>query len=235
MRKLALALAGLLISQVCFAETMEFQFAKDYIKGFQCRKVILEKGKATSYDVKDYADDSEMVTTFMKNFRLANNEFERAKIYLKKYTNSNNKDIAFIAKTTIGYYDMLIDIYNRAIKMYEYMYSPQGYEDWQKYGEGKMMGEQSKLFADQEGLEKELMDVSIAATHLLVSDKPDNKGLMSYLAITKQEREELIKDLEIVFGPSIKDGLKAGMSYLDASGAAYFNLFNQPYKCADER
>lgn len=232
---MVLFLSSLSVITTCFAETQEYRFAKDFIKGLQCRMIIVEKyGLAPTAAKSDASDVSDTMTN-IKNLHLTNNELNQAKYYMEQYAGSKNEIMARTSRVMVLLYELMIKNNNERIKIQEYLDSPQAFNDIQEQGQGKMASEVGKILADGEKLEKDALQAAIMVTNILVSYQPDENGKRSYLAITKKEQDDLMEDLESAFGPSIKDGMKAGMSYLEASGAAFYDVFKQPYKYADER
>jgi hypothetical protein len=68
---------------------------------------------------------------------------------------------------------------------------------------GKLSAEMPKLRAQLDYIDKGLMTVSAGAFATLIDLKEDAKGHASHLIITKEERDKLIEDLNIDFGPKL--------------------------------
>ena len=77
---------------------------------------------------------------------------------------------------------------------------------------------------------------SAAAAHALVllPEKPDER--LSRLRITQSERNDLLKRIEQVFGPSVKQGMKGGQTVSEFAAAGIHEfLSNRAWKAVDEK
>ncbi|MBU1853125.1 MAG: hypothetical protein KJ957_03665 [Candidatus Omnitrophica bacterium] len=210
-------------STICFGEknSREFEFARDYIETLRFLKMSVERHRESDPDNANYQNDVDMALTFMKNFRLDNNDLQMAKSLLDKYVNSQNKLIEETAVSILNAYDKLIGINTRILKLYEKLYSPEMVNNPDKVDQGLFMSEASDLVAEREHTEKLLLEANILVTIALVSDMPDEDGFLSYLAINSKEREELIGLIDEIFGSEVRDGKTGpGLTYPDSCGAA---------------
>ena len=67
---------------------------------------------------------------------------------------------------------------------------------------------------------------------LLIADKPDNEGHMSRLRITRGERDELLRHLQLEFGAKMDS---ANQNYTVSSATVLRNyLSKKGYKCSDD-
>jgi hypothetical protein len=67
---------------------------------------------------------------------------------------------------------------------------------------------------------------------MLIADKPDNQGHMSRLRITRAERDELSRKLQIEFGAKMD---AVDQNYTVSSASVLRNyLSKKGYKCSDD-
>jgi len=227
-----LIIALLLPASFSFAETQEYGFAKAYISSLITRKQIEERA---THDLREAgADQMKKDIALMKNANRAKLELQAAINSLSQYTETKNKTLADAATFLIRGYGDLIKNYNEMVKTLEIMNNPTNATN-PNIDLGKMMNEVSQITASQEYISETLFQVTALAVAVLIDQKPDREGHLSYLSIASAERKDLINDLDIAFGVDIKDGPKSGQNYTLASAALMRKLLAGDHKSSDER
>lgn len=207
-------------------ENIKFEFLNDFISSLRQVKIIFERNKQDDPANRAYNNDVEMGAEFMKNSRLAIKDYEIAKYLLEKYKDSSDETIKSVADAATLVYEKEIELQKQGLSLMEKMYGREVMNNPEDVDFGKLMSEQSILAANHEDLMKMLMDVAVLSTYTIV--KADEYKKMTLLDLNAEERDYLIKELILVFGDEVKDGLKVGQSYFTASGAAIMKVISNP-------
>lgn len=211
----------------CFAGNEEYSFVKSYVKSL--RLLIINAEKAENLKTGNPSDIAAM-TTLLSECRQGIYRLEQAKSLIKEYLNLKNILIKEAANNIISVYDTKIALGYEQLKLFENMISKS-----EEFNEGKFIIESGKQDADNELSWDMLNNCSILITYCLVDQKPDKDGNLSYLVLTSNEREELIKELDNIFGESIKNGLKTGQTKLQVCGSIIKQFLVGEHRSADER
>jgi len=225
---IALCLIFLFLITPCFA-TEAYEFAKSYINGLTL--LVINQEKAEVEALRN--DTSDAGTGFIRMFSELRQSIQRlknAKVYIEPYLNSQNKYIKEAAAVIMITYDYKIKVSDQMLKLYEDMVSKP-----QEFDEGKFVVGSGKLDADNEEAWNLLNNCSVLMTYCLVDPKPDKNGKLSYLLITSAERKDLIKDIDNLYGDSVKNGLKVGQNKLQVCGSLIKQVLIGEHKSADER
>jgi len=96
---------------------------------------------------------------------------------------------------------------------------------------GKIAAAMPKLRADMEYIDKNLLPMAVMVFNVLIRETPDKQGHMSRLIITREQRDQLVRDINRGF-----KGLNAKNANYVVSSAAILKdyLARKGYKCADE-
>ena len=217
-------------------DTEEFGFARDYIESLHYLKVASELMQRADPKNVNYDNEVDMITTFMKNLRLANRDLRMSKGILNKYKNSNNELMKMTADLVSLSYDKQIKINNEGLKLYEGLFNSRSGDSDEEFDHGSFLREISKLAADKEVVLQSLLKCSMMLTHILVSKVPDKEGNINFLTVSSEEREKLIRIIDKIFGDSVKGGMRPGQNYLDACAAVVRQVLADPgWKTSDDR
>ncbi|MFC1621474.1 hypothetical protein ACFL2G_04130 [Candidatus Omnitrophota bacterium] len=202
---------------VCFGEknSPEFEFVRDYVESLRFLKLSVERHRESNLKSVNYQTEIEMVADFMKDFRLDNHDLGVAKSILDKYVRSENKVIKEIVPSILIVYDMLIGVNAKTLELYERLYSPELVNNPGKINKSLCISSASKIMADRERAEKQLLEANVLVTITLVNSAPGKKG---FFAINSKERKELISLIDEIF--SYETYNEAGLTYVDSCGAA---------------
>lgn len=223
-----------LCSSFCFANANEekYLFVKDYIRVLQHLKIIHARGVQLH---ETMSGDNAMLdnVNILSDVRRAKTELIMAKGIMPKYADSKDEMIKETAKAVSSVLNIRIENNEKQLKVYERALAPLPNEP--AMSEAEMTREMSKILAESDDSFQLLMYCSVMVTHVLLSPLPDKKGLMSFLVVTSEQRKQIIKGLEGIFGDGIKDGLKGGITYIDSTGAILYQFLTGGHKSADER
>lgn len=130
--------------------------------------------------------------------------------------------------TTIECYKTKIELHNEAIEISRVFISgPKPEIDY-----GKMVARMPEITATIEYIDETIFKSMVLVFALLIDEKPDSKGRMSRLNITKAQRQKLIDNINGLFGPSLD---KKDKNWTVSSAALLKAYLLKDYKCTDER
>lgn len=210
----------------------EYDFAQAYIQGLAIRKNIDERAEIT--EEENTLDDTQTTIETIKLGYRANTDLEDAVRLLEKYKASDKQLIKETAEMTIAFYRRLIELNGEMIKFLEDLYSPEQLNNPDDVHIGKLMGRLGEITAEKEDVSRSLMYCSVLLTHALTL-MPQDGATISHMIITSEERKELLRDLDSIFGDSIKDGMQTGQSYLVGAGAGLRTYLTGDLKSYDEK
>jgi hypothetical protein len=139
-------------------------------------------------------------------------------------------DGQFVAlpKNIADFYQQKIDIHKQLIAMASaFMSGPKANVDY-----GALAAKAPQLTATIEYIDRALFRATPLIFATLIADKPDNQGHMSRLRITRAERDELLRHLQIEFGAKMDS---ADQNYTVSSATVLRDyLSKKGYKCSDD-
>jgi hypothetical protein len=163
--------------------------------------------------------------------KLVKADFECAASQVSPYTQSSDEAIQTSA-TGVGIaFLRLSDLQEEAIN------------EWTKtldagpkaFKQGTFLKRQAERAASIDDAWKLLVPAVIAGTYGVI-EKDSQTGLMSRLALTTKQRDEILEQLRSTFGEDITKGMKAGqISLVAAASTLYEVLWNQHRKTRDEK
>jgi len=125
---------------------------------------------------------------------------------------------------TIESYQQKIDLHNEMIKISEtFIDGPKLGVDY-----SKMSARMPEIIATLEFIDETIFKMMPLVFALLIDKKPDSKGHMSHLNITKEQRQKLIDNINGSFGKSLYKEKK------NSSAALLKAYLLKDYKCTDE-
>ena len=138
------------------------------------------------------------------------------------------KPYAELPNNIATFYRHKIDAYKSMTEMATAMLSgPKPGVDY-----GAMMADAPKLTAMVEYIDRALFEATPLVFSTLIDPKPDKDGHMSRLIVTRAERDQLVRSLEISFGKKLD---QKEQNYIVSSASVLRDyLAKKGYKCADE-
>jgi hypothetical protein len=129
----------------------------------------------------------------------------------------------------IAFYKQKLDIHGRLIAIStEFMSGPKPGADY-----GKMVAEMPKLRAMLDSVDESLMQLSTLVFVTVIDEKPDKAGHLSRLTITRDERRDLLRQLQTSFGVKLDQNNED--YFVDAAEVLRSLLRkDKGYKCSDE-
>ena len=95
----------------------------------------------------------------------------------------------------------------------------------------KMVARMPEINASLEYIDQSIFQTMPLVFALLIDEKPDSKGHMSHLNITKAQRQKLIDNINGLFGDSLD---KKNKNWTVSSAALLKAYLLKDYKCIDE-
>ncbi len=204
----------------------KFQFVSDYIRSLSRLKMIEKETRAFN---RQHENDIQYRDATVIYFRRANKELFEAREMISKYENSEDQLVKSAAEAALLLYDNLGEIQLETVKMFE------GLDNPEQFNMESFMEKSNELQLRRDKFLKAFNDTAIIVTYVLVSWEPDESGKLSYLAISKNQRGSLIKQLGDTFGGEEESGIQDGQTYLNSCGAVLLKVLIGEHKSSDER
>jgi len=204
----------------------KFQFVSDYIRSLSRLKMIEKETRAFN---RQHENDIQYRDATVTYFRRANKELFEAKDMISKYENSEDQLVKSAVEAVLLLYDNLSDIQLETVKMFE------GLDNPEQFNIESFMVKSNELQLRRDKFLKAFNDTAIIVTYVLVSWEPDESGKLSYLAISKNQRGSLIKQLGDTFGVEEGSEIQDGQTYLNSCGAVLLKVLIGEHKSSDER
>jgi len=129
--------------------------------------------------------------------------------------------------TTTYWYKQKIDLHNEIITIAKtFLSAPKPGIDY-----SKMAARMPEITATLEYIDESIFKMMVLVFALLIDEKPDSKGHMSHLNITKAQRQKLIDNINGLFGSSLE---KKDKNWTVSSAALLKAYLLKDYKCTDE-
>jgi hypothetical protein len=125
------------------------------------------------------------------------------------------------------FYEMKIGLHQKIIDIASaFLAAPKPNVDY-----GALAAELPKIRAMSDDIDHTLFsEVSTLIIMTLIDPKPDSKNHVSHLLITKAERDELVRTLDINFGEKME---QKDQDYFVSTASVYKSALNE-HKCSDE-
>ena len=158
------------------------------------------------------------------NLKLAKADFKCAGSQVSGYTESVNEAIKTSAEGTSLVFELIARLHDKSVAEFKALLDSisEG-----KLKPGTVLERQAELAASYDDAWKLLIPMVIAGTYAVVEENPKT-GLMSGLALTKVQREEILQKLRAAFGDEITHGVKAGQLPLTAAASALYQVVGDP-------
>jgi hypothetical protein len=96
---------------------------------------------------------------------------------------------------------------------------------------GKMPAQMPKITASLEYLDHSMFEVTALVFITLIDPKADSQGHVNHLVITKAERQQLIGEINSLFGSKLD---KKNQNYIVGSASILRSILQKDYKSSDE-
>ncbi len=204
----------------------KFQFVSDYIRSLSRLKMIEKETRAFN---RQHENDIQYRDATVIYFRRANKELFEAREMISKYENSEDQLVKSAVEAVLLLYDNLSEIQLETVKMFE------GLDNPEQFNMESFMEKSNELQLRRDKFLKAFNDTAIIVTYVLVSWEPDESGRLSYLAISRNQRGSLIKQLGDTFGVEEGSEIQDGQTYLNSCGAVLLKVLIGEHKSSDER
>lgn len=164
--------------------------------------------------------DSDLVL----GFTLGKADFECAGSHVSPYTASSNTAIKSSAQKAAMVFSQLADLHAKSAAEHKARLDAVGKETVKPGGVSK-----AKLDASYDRAWKLLIPAVIAGTYAAVEADPAT-GSVSRLALTGEQRDEILQKLHSTFGDDVTTGMKAGQPPIAAAAAALYLVVGDPQR-----
>lgn len=210
---------------ICYPLVVEkespYRYVLTLIDSMSYAKTAIER-----YEQKRSTNTDENLLMLFYGFKLAKADFECAESQVSPYSSSTNEAIQTSAEAAALSFSRLAALQEEAARDLKSALDagPKGF----KYGTA--LERQAEHAASLDEAWKLLPTAAIAATFSVI-EKDSETQLMSRLALTASQRDEILHKLQSMFGEEVSKGIKTGQSSLAAAGAVLYEVIgNQPRK-----
>jgi len=157
--------------------------------------------------------------------KLAKTDYDCARSQVAPYTASTNQAIKTSADGTAFTFEQLAQLSDRTVAEYREVLNARS--EGKQLKQGTLAERQAELAVAYDETWKMLIPSVTAGTYAVVEQNPKT-GLMSGLALTRPQRDEILRKLRTTFGDNVTRGPQAGQSSLTAAaGILYEVIGNQ--------
>jgi hypothetical protein len=221
---IVILLSPLFITVTCNAEdTLHYDVVSEYIRSLGA---IHNLQLVATKEIQDDGDDP--VKKMMSGIRSST----RIKLELNASIGALEgmtlkEPFETLLPTTIHWYKEKINLHNELIAISKtFLARPKPGIDY-----SKMTARAPEITATLEYIDESIFKMMVLVFALLIDEKPDNKGHMSHLNITKAQRQKLIDNINGLFGSSLN---KKDKNWTVSSAALLKAYLLKDYKCSDE-
>jgi hypothetical protein len=220
-----LALLSLLLASAAFSaeDTPHFDVVSEYIRSLGTVHNIQLASK------KEMAEDKDnLIGRLMSGIRSST----RMKLELSTSIGALERmtlkePFETLIPTTIHWYQEKIKLHDETISIAKaFISGPKPGVDY-----SAMTARMPEITANIEFIDESIFKSMVLVFALLIDMKPDEKGQMSHLNITKAQREKLINDINTSFSSSLNEKNK---NWTVSSAALLKAYLQKDYKCIDE-
>lgn len=192
--------------------------AFDYLLAFS--EALSDAKSAESRNPDNVTDDVKI----MVGLRQARSDYKCAESRVSPFQKSKNEAIATSALGATFAFSAIADVQERRSKHLANSLNDVSAGTF-KPGTAAEISAEITTKADEAG--QMLTQAAVAATLASVAEDPGT-GLMSRLALTASERDQVLAKLRSTFGAEVTKGLQAGQSRLHACAAMIYRVIGDP-------
>lgn len=198
----------------------KYEFVKDYLTGLHYLKLNLQRKNEFRKREKGGYQDSHYVKGYIDNLKMNNVNLRVARNLIRKYRTPENGLILQVQDFFTKACNEQIAINNDERKLFEKLYTAhlEGlFDDFDKEG---FLKKQVPINSRRKESKKILLEASLLIGKVLVSDRMDRFGDLSFLGITQKQKENLLLKIDEFYGDGFEGELREGQTFLEASISA---------------
>jgi len=210
------------------ASESNFNIANEYIRSLAAVYGIQQNADKEPKSIPDGND--KMTKICMTTIRNAERYRLELGASINNLTNmkTNDTSINSILSNTIAFYNAKTNLYNELSSIAKDIIGLSS-NDIDKLKQ--LAPRIPEINAKIEFIDESLVDNTVLIFSVLIDKKPDSNGKMSRLNITKDEKQSMLKSIEILFGKSVDQKNK---NWTVGSAALMKEYLLKGYKCKDE-
>jgi hypothetical protein len=222
-------------AQAATKETPHLQVVKEYVRSLAAVYNIQETSRKEFDEINQLDENMRAQSRLMRSIKSGTkmNMELKASIGMLKGMKLHGQFDTLIP-TTIDIYKQKISLHDELISMSKRMLgmlsifspTPKDFSDMKT-----MSGRMPELEAQLEYLDETLFKMMVLVFALLIDEIPDSQGHMSHLIISKAEKQELLQDIDLSFGPSLD---KKDKNYTVSSAALIKGWLQKYFVCTDD-
>ncbi len=198
-----------------------FGFVSDVIQSLQTCRIASDR-------IKENKDRN--VLSLMKDVRVFISEIRQANSMMAQHANSNNELIRESSNNFSKIYSSIMANNERMLDFLEKTLNDLGQAASKQ---GTWLREASEIMAKNEELWRLLPQITVLTTYTLVDLNRTKEGKLSFLTITKAERDLLRSQLHSAFGDKVKEPMKGGALPIDVSAKLLWFFLAKPFNPSD--
>lgn len=178
---------------------------------------------------QEYDDATQTLINVIENSRILTFQLQES-INALKAMKVSKKRFEKLVPSTIKIYEEKLKLIEEVISISKKLLkTPKAGEDYSVY-----TGRIPEITARLEYLDETLFKITPMLCYLLIDDKPDAEGHMSHLIISKEQRDNIVKSIDMYFGNGLKmEGEKTPYAVASAVLVKTF-LVEKGFLCTDE-
>ncbi len=206
----------------------KYDFTRSFITGLSYYSRVAERLGMEDKAELDAIPDSKAIRDFIDHRTLDNADLRIAKNYLVRYFKSGNGLIRRVAIDSAATYQKLLEMSSRERELWKSFERSRRSGAPADFNETEFSRRQVQLASDKKEVAKELVRQANLVTRIMLSAELCQTEDCKELALTRDERDKLVRKLDSFARGSMDWGLKAGQSSLQACTSVLREVLEDP-------
>ncbi len=195
----------------------KYEFVRSYINGLSYIYKNNIQNEANNELSFEYLENASNLIKLRDNLVMNNINLRIARNFVKKYNTSENGLILKVTDAFVKLCDGLIEINEKNKVFYNSLYEKSLESSSHWLDRKEIVDWQQSVNTQRKELLMSLLESSMLVTKVLVSSETDGYGELSYLALTNNQRYNLLMLLDGFQGEEYQGELREGQSFLGGS------------------
>lgn len=195
----------------------KYEFVRSYLNGLNYIYVNDLKNQENYELTFEYLENPSNLVKLRDDLVMNNINLRIARNFVKKYKNSENGLILKVTDVFVALCDSLIELNNQEKDYYNSLHQNMLNDDDFFMDRKEVSSWQQSINSQRKESMMRLLESSMLVAKVLVSSKADGYGELSYLAVTKDQKYNLLMLLDGFKGDDYQGALREGQSFLGGS------------------
>jgi hypothetical protein len=195
----------------------KYRFVRSYINSLTYIHQNYQRNQDISTLNFEYLSNPSNVVKLRDDIVMNNINLRVARNFVKKYKDSQNGLILKVADLYTQFCDDLIALNNEEKEFYHSLYKKERSEHQQYWDKEEIVNWQQYINQERKDIMMGLLESAMLVSKVLISDKTDGYGELSYLGISRNQRNSLLLLLNNFEGDQFQGELREGQSFLGGS------------------